>query len=205
MPGLIYPKAIFDSDAEWKFYEWLLEADDYVSYYKFHPDKIHIFDKVTVERTIHKGKSKLTKKNVGLLREMTYTPDFEVIFTKKILDFPLNIFDVKGVHLSTYKRWDIDFPKDGIKVLIDIKSKAGNRFGNNSSAIAFPIKQKVLWHNKKIYVEKIIVETFLRKTWCPVRLAYMQNRKQLTLTKLGMVCKLLEDIDGKDKVQIQKT
>jgi len=74
-----------------------------------------------------------------------------------------------------------------------VDTKGGFAGLNNNSAITFPIKQKLLWHKKEIYAQKIIPRDWFAKTWIP---------KKCLITKLGKVsksawklkCKTIEEV-----------
>lgn len=174
----------FDSKDEELFWWWLEEAET--------AGLIHIGKRcekgIDTREVIHpvvktyekqlKTKVKYIKRT--LLRELSYTPDFELLVEKGGV-FDREIFP-EGKFTGKY-----------VYVIVDVKSSVGNAFGNNQTAVTFPIIQKVLYHLHGVYVHKVVVKKLFKKTWCPAKAYWMNGRKIPTKTKLGKQCKLIDE------------
>jgi hypothetical protein len=147
---------IFDSNEEIQVYLYLLELKK---------SKFCDFDH-HLEPIVICPSQKVGKKKKTLFRELTYTPDFKIRWQKSALGlFYKEIDDFTG------KEYFL-----GQETYIDVKgSFAGQR---NSSAVSFPIKQKVVYHFLNIYVSKVIPSDLFRDTFLP---------DSLRLTKTGKV------------------
>jgi len=150
-----HTREYFDSDEEFIFYCWLLEAQKVgvVKDFQIKPYSIEIFKPVTYtweKTTISKVKKiKKTKEVEGeLLKGWTYTPDFIVYG------------DLSQFHTGTHK---IVKHINGYYI-IDTKGTGAN-FKDSSK---FPLIQKALYHSKGIYVNKIVPEYFCKNAWLPM-------------------------------------
>ncbi len=141
----------FDSDEEFMFYCWLLEAKTagVIDSFMVKPPSVEIFSSVGYEWEKQlKTKTKIIKGE--LLKPWRYAADFQVIG------------NLKQFHTGTHKIVD-SFPTPNA-FIIDTKG-TGARFKDNSK---FPLIQKALYHSKGIYVNKIVPEYFFKNAWLPM-------------------------------------
>ena len=172
----------FDSDEEFVFYLWLLEAKEnkVVAEFYIKPIAIQIFDSVQYsyeKLTISKVKKirKIKEIEGRLLNGLSYTPDF-------IVQGALSSF-----HTGTYKLTKpcIGLVTPGFQYVIDTKGT----FGRNKDGEKFPLIQKALWHSKGIYANKLVPKYFFKQAWLPMPVS---NKDDLIWTdykvlKSGMV------------------
>jgi hypothetical protein len=134
---------------------------------------------------------------VTLIQEHKYTPDFEVVFTPKIFNFNLNLFDINGKHQTVLQKENKPF-----RMIIDVKSPTGNRFGKNQSAVTFVDRQVIVFEKHKHFVFKLLYKKLFKATWCPEGLYYNKAcKKFIKLTKLGGMCCLLRDITEQEELK----
>ena len=142
----------FDSDEEFMFYCWLLEAKKCgaIDGFKIKPYTLEIFPSVNYtykkEKVSKVKKIRSTKIIEGtLLNAWNYTPDFVVQG------------DLSKFHTGTHKL----VPNELGHYLVDTKG-TGARFKDSSK---FPLIQKALYHSKGIYVNKLVPEYFFKNAW----------------------------------------
>lgn len=165
----------FDSKDEEIFSWWLEEARKanlIVGWERWDPkSSIEILPLVT-KTVIKQLKTKTKCIERVLLRNLSYTPDFQLLVESDSM-FHKKLFP-EGKFTGKY-----------ITVIIDVKSSVGNAYGNNQTAVTFPIIQKVLYHLTGIYVYKVTLKKLFKETWCPYRAYWMKGRILPTKTKLG--------------------
>lgn len=149
----------FDSDEEWQFYHWLLEAKSagLVGRCKYHPPSLELFPKATVsEEVAMKTKTKTVERH--LFHPLTYTMDFAVelltedsfgLRTQPDTDPPLLFIDVKGT------------------------------FSQHGDAKQFSIIQKICWHVHGRYINKVVPQKLFAKTWAPDAIRVGKSGKEL--------------------------
>ncbi len=175
-----------DSTEEEQFHLWLIEAEEngLVTNVEYHPEHIILYpsSKVPFNKQL-KTKVKVIEKH--LLAGLRYEPDFTFSLTEKFMRIfkKLNIFDINGKHYEEYQQ--------PFKVIAD--TKGGFVGFANNSGITFPIKQKVVWHEKSVYIQKIIPKDWFKKTFLPAKLAY---KKTGGLRVEATRCKLLKNFLG---------
>ena len=145
----------FDSPDEAMFYSWCVEAvaKGVIEAFKYQPETMQIFDKVHYQHEKQlKTKVKIEQKTA--LNGLSYTADF------------LIRGDLAKFHTPKEK---IIFPKlipssGGLYFYIDIKGS----YLQHNDAVKFSIMQKVIYHVKGIYINKIVPEKFFLKAWLPM-------------------------------------
>lgn len=194
----IYKKITFDSEEELRLYHWIEEAveNKVIESFIYHPEPIVLIENVT-HTTVSFSKIKKSCKfgKRVMLRNLEYTPDFIIKFNNKLLLLNNDITNVEGVH-GSYWMFNPENINSTFDMIIDVKSSVSNQYGNNSTAITFPIKQKMLWATKGIYVHKVVPDQWFKQFWIPERYAYKQNRILPVKTKLGELCKTLKELKG---------
>lgn len=149
----------FDSDEEFMFYCWLLEAKQVGIIEEFYikPVTYNIFERVPytyLKTSISKIKKMRTvkEKEGTLLHPWSYTPDFLVVGD-------LSIFHT-GTHKITHPIWK-EYKQSYV---IDTKGTGANH-GDDKK---FPLIQKALWHSKGIYANKLVPKYFFKNAWLPM-------------------------------------
>jgi hypothetical protein len=201
MAKIEYDGHIFDSEDEKKFYIWLVEAKAYglIEHFTVHPEEIELIPKKQyAKRVLNKRTKTVGMKKGHLLASLSYQPDFEFTINARMINIYADYFMYLGSScknlLVNGNIENIDSSIYHIKIIVDIKSAFGNKSGMNSSAVTFPIKQKILFELQGIFVNKIIVSKWFENTWCPLKLKYMKNRKVPTLTKLGTGSRSIQEV-----------
>lgn len=134
-------KQLFDSTEEDYFYEWLLELQNnsYIDY-------IHSNKKSYKLNKVVLAKAKLKKKQVTLIKQKTYTPDFIIRFTEKARGiFFYDNGDEKSSLFYCHNNRRLCY--------IDVK---GSFTRNLTSSITFPDRQLLMYTRHNIYVNKVI-------------------------------------------------
>lgn len=185
----------FANESEALFFDWIVEAHELgiLIGYTYPCPSMSIIPNKRIAMIKYSSKLRIPKQSdKHLLNGLNYTPDFQIELSDKIFKLTNDFVNYQGVHGTILEKNKVDrFFLD-----IDIKSKAGNKFGNNQTATTFPIVQKLLYHINNHFVSKVIVEDWFKKTWCPNSKMWMKNRREATKTKLGKQCKT------KDQIQV---
>lgn len=161
MPKVEYEGITFDSEEEYQFYLYLQELEN---------EKL-IFDiKHQVNRElIPKVDGTDGKKKKSLLRNLSYTSDFEFQWNQKAFDLGI---------VSKYPYVGKIFTANQIGSIVDVKGKFVAR--NNNSGITFPVIQKVMMSRLNLYVQKIVPEDLFRATFLPKPLWKTKTGKNKT-------------------------
>ena len=171
------------SSFEFLMWQWLTFAKQkgYIDEFRYESETFVIQD--TVEHYFTKEMKTKTKQNKKvIISEIKYTPDFYIKTTPKLKEeFPNFMDDLKL----------IPFNEDN-EFYLDVKSKSN--FGKNSSNASFPPKRAMLYNKEGIYVTKTTLD--IKKNWftylfVPNEMAYMKDRKKLTLKKKFKNCKII--------------
>jgi hypothetical protein len=151
-------RAEFQSNEEWFFYNWLIEARkrNLVSCIEYQPAAYKLSERVAV---MYEKKMKTKKKYVEkfLFHPHSYTPDFRFIVHPL-----LENFFVRSRYMQE------------CEVVVDVKGQF-NKFSDQKQ---FAINQKWVYVKYGVYVEKIIPEKLFKKTWCPVVCRWSPKKKQ---------------------------
>lgn len=170
----IYNNIEFDSIDEVQFYIYLTTLQRYglLERFVFHPHKISVTDPVVEYQVIQKTlktKSKTIVKSKIILNEATYTTDF-ILY---------GLDDV----MKPYFRQSADGT-----YWCDVKGKWSGTHG--SDARYFSLLVKVLYHLKKIFVNKVIVQDLCAQTFVPDELRFTKTGKASSVFK---GCRTLEE------------
>lgn len=157
----------FDSNEEVWFFEWLLNAQELglVFGFDYHPATWKLCDKVPITRTSYKLLKnppflKKHTRDVQLIQEYVYTPDFKILFSPEMRVYYPDAFMYHS----------------GDDVIVDVK---GNWSRGTSSGITFGVKRAWLYATQGVYVEKTKPRELFAKTWVPEFCRYTRVRKQL--------------------------
>ncbi len=159
----------FDSTEEWEFWNWLLEARCYgmVSEIEYHPKTYILSEKIEYPEVIHLKTKTKTVYNT-LLRECTYTPDFQFKTHSS------------AIQKQIKKRHTVVFDK----IIVDTKGKYGS--SKNTAHATFPIKAKWMFQKYGLYVEKIVPIELFQKTWVPEVARYTPKTGKVKKDYRGM-------------------
>lgn len=178
----------FDSKEELEFFYWLKELKEagLIKNIDYHPEPFILCESFKKD---YSGEYKIKSKT--FIQKKTYTADFRVIVTdqfRKLFD-PFFIIDL------TYNLW------------VDVKGAQTNGKFVNASAYTFPIKQAWTYAKYGVYVNKVVnrpqkskgiikSRNLFLNTFVPKKVAYLQSRKEQTLSKdfEGTDFKFLDDI-----------
>ncbi len=133
----------FDSEEEVEFYHWLEEAlrHGIISEFKFHND---VFKLMENQRVV--CDKSMRKQGFLTLQDVEYQLDFKMIATDKF-------FEMTKKLVPASDGW----------IYIDTKSEYT---GNDS---VFSIKQKLMYQQHGLYVNRVVPLTFFKETWRPER------------------------------------
>lgn len=167
---------MFVSKEELYFSWWLEDMKEagFVEDYFYEPTTFLLCEKVVKEYTEIielKTKTKVNNKQITLLQDLQYTPDFKVVFRKIPGFFEKNFFIQNNVW------W------------VDCKGSFIGR--NNNSAITFPLNQKFMYYRHGILVEKIIPQKLFKTSFTPKR--YIRTDGDTRLRKINWKIKNVED------------
>ena len=156
-----YKDIIFDSNEEIDFYKWCEQAlqKGVITKFMYHPQTFQIFQKQTYD-----GKP--------LLRELSYTADYQININPKYYYKLKKLFKVNNLDLKFY----IDI-KPGFSKFHDISK--------------FSILQKVIWDKMKIYVNKIEIDKLFEESWVPEGSRFTEKKK--IQKKKYSDCKLIQE------------
>jgi Protein of unknown function (DUF1064) len=141
-----YNGITFDSGEEINFYIYLeeLKANSLIKSFEYITESTELIPAVY---GTNKGK------RVPLLRSLSYTPDFKIVWGKK-LKLWSNLPDCGGYFWAN----------NGVSI-VDVKGDFGGR--GNSTAVTFPIRQKIFFQSTGLYVQKIVPNILFRDTFLP--------------------------------------
>lgn len=169
----------FDSIDE-EYFSWyldeLLEAG-YVSYFEKYPlpYRLSPMFKYSVDVPASK-RTKAKTKRLNLLRTHEYTPDYAVVWTEKARGIFFNSIISKTDLRDTY--FIANEPKDRPYSVIEIKPS----FDKHNMTRLFTLNQKWLYHDRRVYVQKVIVCTgdknLFAKTFTPGKYLLTRKKKQ---------------------------
>jgi len=186
----------FDSDAEREMWEWVCEllAHGYLKDAKVHPRTFCLVEGIEEQvitkykRNKVKGKDyKITSRT--LLNGHSYTPDLYLAPFTNGTPF-IDMANCLG-WICTAGRNDLITPETGF--YIEVKSLTYSKYNNHRE---FAINQKWMWEKHHVYVNRVDPRKLFRKTFCPVSLYFMKNRKDLTIRKPFANCHLLSERRG---------
>lgn len=161
------PRSDFDSDEEYFFYHWLLEAEEYglVSGIRYHVMTYPLTDNVSVTRE-KQLKTKTKKVERHLLYPHEYTPDFWFRLNNTVL--------TQFFKTSKVLEW--------VQMVVDVKGT----FTQNDGGRSFSINQKLMWEKYKTYVEKVVPEKLFKKTWVPEICRLSPKKRQPVKKYIGV-------------------
>lgn len=166
------PEQDFDSQEEYHFYHWLMEAEkkELVSDILYQPYKLELSPRFSVEyKKQLKTKTKICDK--FLFHPHSYTPDFCFNPFYGWLDQ----YFINTAYLGKITVW------------VDVKGTF-NRFGDSKQ---FSINQKWVYDKYEIYIEKIVPEKLFKETWVPEIARLSPKRKQPVKKYIG--CKTIDE------------
>lgn len=178
------------------YFEWWLDdlkEEGFITEYIREPQTFIL--KPEVEVSYPKGKKILKIAKQAILNPITYTPDYKVAFTQKGVNILFLVISEMGSLSEKYNRnlhflsvENLRSLKDNVYILyFDVKapSKAIRFSSGLSSAREFPIKQRLMYDLKGVFVNKVVPigssTSLFEKTFYPKR--YFQTDKERGLRK----------------------
>ena len=178
------------------YFEWWLDdlkEEGFITEYVREPQTFIL--KPEVEVSYPKSKRILKIAKQAILNPITYTPDYKVAFTQKGVNILFLVISEMGSLSEKYNRnlhflfvENLRSLKDNMYVLyFDVKAPAkAIRFSSGlSSSREFPIKQRLMYDLKGIFVNKVVPvgssTSLFEKTFYPKR--YFQTDKERGLRK----------------------
>lgn len=172
------------------YFEWWLDdlkEEGFITEYVREPQTFIL--KPEVEVSYPKGKKILKIEKQTILNPITYTPDYKVAFTQKGVNILFLVISEMGSIPEKYNRnlhflflENIRSLKDNVYILyFDVKAPAkAVRFSSGlGSTREFPIKQRLMYDLKGIFVNKVVPvgssTSLFEKTFYPKR--YFQTDK----------------------------
>lgn len=163
-----------DSLQELSFENYLRELKNagFISKYQLHPETYELLEPVTyiVDRVVRK---KPGPKKTTLLYGKTYTPDYKIWWSQKAKRvFCQNLSEICLERIPFLSQYDFE---EGCEIsVIDVKP-AHFRHGMLDK---FNQTQKLLFHLKGIYVQKIEVNKLYDTTFFPLNEAIKEGKKK---------------------------
>lgn len=181
-PSIVFDGKTFDSQEELEFYWWCQEAeeDGLLRSFEYHSETFELAPKasIIVERRL-KTKTKSVEKH--LLREHVYTPDFRLMFSHGLF--------VRGLvrALKAGCLQDVlvgDLLKDGRTYEVWVDVKGGFSIYHDDKS--FSINVKWVWHQHKVFINKVVPAKFFSTFWVPERARYTSKTKKLKSAYAGI-------------------
>lgn len=176
-----------DSKEE-RYFEWwlneLIEAGYIKKYVR--SESYILVPKSTVpvlkEKPTKKEPDRLVLESEHLLANLSYTPDYDIYWEEKALDFLVANIDELNISKKEKPLFYCHNTELGLYSCSDVKPNFFRAV--NSSSVTFPLKKKMMWEKFNIYVNKVVPigkEELFAKTFTPLRYFYQDqypNRKR---------------------------
>lgn len=200
------------NDTEMYFEWWLDELKEagLVLSYEREPKAFVLKDAIPIYFE-HKYKSKESLyKNFNLFPPMIYTADYKVLFHNNLINKLFGIIKMDNVLLSSNELETgnvyentlfyctgnaIKFNPEGVEIYFDVKppAKAIRYSSGLGSSREFPVKQRIIYDNEKIYINKVVPigsdSCLFNKTFTPRR--YLFNNVNGKPRKINGIPKTL--------------
>lgn len=155
---------------EWYFEMWLndLKKLGLVKYYDREPTTFTLYGEMVFYYSKNiklKKKVKTEEVSKNLFRDITYTPDYKVVFTKEASEYIKKLVNINNKWKTSddynkYKNFlTSETDKEGNYIVyFDVKPPSFiTKFSvKTGSSREFPIKQRLMWLIHNIYVNKVI-------------------------------------------------
>lgn len=151
------------------FFLWYLEElqeAEYVDKFTSKPHSFKLSDKVVLN-FVQQGKKSSKTVPKTLLHDHIYTPDFEIVWTKKAD----RVFTASGGNFLGLK---IPFYTDGNYSCIEVKPE----FDHKAMQRFFSLNQKWVYNSKGIFVQKIIPNKIFAATFTPKKVVEASKYKK---------------------------
>lgn len=140
------------------YFEWYiqeLKEAGFILSYKREPFTILVNKEITHKRWNFKTKTPKIE-DFRLLPDIKYTFDYSIVWAKHAHELFYNFIDEKPIRVWTPFYAMIDADGEHIS-FVDVKATSvGSKFGNNTSAVTFPILQKMIWTLYGIIISKAV-------------------------------------------------
>ena len=200
------------------YFEWWLEelkSVGLVKVYERECETYKVQQPVVVFYKQHYVRKEAIFRNFDLVSPIVYTPDYEVVFSEKLMNKLFGFIDTDTMTMVEYEPLEKgnyyqetlfyttvrEF--EDFRVIFDVKppSKALQFSGKLGSSREFPVKRALLFENHKLIANKVVPvgsETSLfKKTFMPKRYRYTDGGTMLRKIK-GKYRSLEEWLNEKD-------
>ena len=187
------------------YFEWWLEelkSHGLVKEYTREPKTFELYAALPIYYNQHYNKKEPIIKNFNLFQPITYTPDYKVVFDKRMLN---KLFGTIDINSSEIDEWGFSKPgsifqetlfystsdmKEGnFELWFDVKppSSALRFSGSLGSSRDFPIKQRLVYEKFGIIINKVVPignkNSLFSKTFMPERYKWTDKSGQLRKMK----------------------
>lgn len=164
-----YPDYRSDEEVYFQWYlDDLIEAG-FIDKYNYESEEYQLFDQLKLP-WMEQKKTMVKSREFEALKPSKYTPDFNIYWTEKAKGIFVN--GPASIEKPFFAGSEFLNFTDQPKSVIDVKGSAKSRGKKNSSAITFPLKQKLMWLVHSIYVHKAVPQELFEKTFTPMRYLY---------------------------------
>jgi len=149
------------------YFQWWLnqmQQAGYIKYYKREPETISVIGPATYGRYKRFKRKEKEVEDFNLFNQITYTYDYiivwattaEYLFYEEVLEGSIFSFG-KPVFIAHQSVLKEGFPPEVVSY-VDVKpiSAVQQKGGKVSSAVSFPIKQRIIWERYRRYINKVI-------------------------------------------------
>lgn len=147
------------------YFEWFLNElleNGYIKWWKREPEKILASSAIEYGRYKRFKRKEKIIEQFNLFREVNYTHDYEMCWTQKAEyifyeEITENRVFQFGKPLFIAHQKEIEEVME-ICSIVDVKptTSVTQRGGKVSSSVSFPFKQRLIWKNHNIYVNKVV-------------------------------------------------
>ena len=187
------------------YFEWWLEelkSEGLVISYEREPKTFELYSALPIYYNQHYNRKEPIIKNFNLFQPVTYTPDYKVVFDKRMLN---KLFGTIDINSSEIDEWGFSKPgsifqetlfystsnmKNGsFELWFDVKppSSALRFSGSLGSSRDFPIKQRLVYEKFGIIINKVVPignkNSLFSKTFMPERYKWTDKSGQLRKMK----------------------
>lgn len=145
---------------EMYFLWWAKELMDkgYIKDIEREPETFIVDDVIKHKREKHFVRKENELEEFNLFRKLVYTYDFRIIWNEKALYYFYEIYDKYGYFKFGRPLFIAHKTDLGITSYIDVKptSNIASRFGKTNTSVTFPYKQRLLFKNHGIYINKSV-------------------------------------------------
>lgn len=193
---LIWNDSVLDSDEEYLFLCWLMEAESLGLLRDISRSESYELSAKASRDVAHPTKTKPGgRKSLFLLHPHSYRPDFSFRLTLDIYGHP----ELDKLR-STSQRGLLPSSESDDLCVVDVKGGWSNHRSRNSSDVTFPLNQKWMYAEYGIFVNKVEIKPktgFFDKYWAPKQafttIKGNSSRKYATARRSDQIERILAD------------